>query len=87
MDTNVRPETMARITTPELAKQFIVIAALAMPLYRYAFALCEHLPQKAQAALRFLSALLLFVAFLLTIEYLLPQFPQYVELAYRRLLS
>ena len=23
MDTNVRPETMARITTPELAKQFI----------------------------------------------------------------
>lgn len=65
----------------------IPFLALAMPLYRYAFALSTRLPQKAHTPLRFLSTLLLFVAFLLTIEYLLPQFPQYVELAYRRLLS
>lgn len=62
------------------------ILALVMPLYRYAPALTRRLPTKLHTALQALCMLLLFGTFLFSILYLLPQFPQYVELAYRKLL-
>ena len=59
------------------------ILALVMPLYRHAHAWRARLPKKMLTPLRLASTLTLFIAFFLTVLYLLPQFPQYVELAYR----
>lgn len=61
------------------------ILALVMPLYRYAPAWRTRISPKPLCALRVLSVILLFAAFFFTILYLLPQFPQYVELVYRKL--
>lgn len=58
-----------------------------MPLSRYAPKWLSRLPKKANAALSLTTVLVLFSVFFLTIVYLLPQFPQYVELTYRKLLS
>ncbi len=60
--------------------------ALIMPLYRYAPALCARLSQRTRSALQLSYTTLLLVAFFFTILYFLPQFPQFVELAYGKLL-
>lgn len=63
----------------------VPILALVMPFYRVGPVLRLRLSQKTRSALYAVSSLALLVCFLFTILFLLPQFPQYVELAYRRL--
>lgn len=62
------------------------ILAVVMPLYRYAPAIGARLPKKAHAPLQMFCMLSLLITFVFSILYLLPQFPQYAELAYRGLL-
>lgn len=60
---------------------------VAIPLFHLAPRLLSRLPKRIQTALSLFAALSLFVAFFFTIVYLLPQFPRYVEITYRNLLS
>ncbi len=62
------------------------LLALFMPLAHYTRGLRARLPQKIKSALQLSCSLCLLVAFLLSILYFLPQFPQFVELAYGKLL-
>ena len=62
------------------------ILALFTPLAHCTKGLRARLSQKTRSALQLSGALCLLVAFFLSILYFLPQFPQFVELAYGKLL-
>ena len=71
---------------PYLATAILLLSA-AVLLHRFAPRLLRRLPARALAALRTVSTVALFAAFLVTLFHFVPQFPTYASEAIRKLFN
>ncbi|MBE6630171.1 MAG: hypothetical protein E7624_04900 [Ruminococcaceae bacterium] len=80
-------QTLVSLTYGRYLLWLLPVAVLLLPLSHFLPRLCRALTPRVQEIARALGTLVCFLAFFFTLLYLFPQFPQYADMTYCRLLQ